>query len=433
MRIPEIIKEKIHKKNIEEIFWLVSGQVVSILLGFVSIKLLTSMGSSDYGKYSLVLTVAALISAIFYGPAEQGFVRFYYDFLKKGQAKTYINLFNGFLLKTGYYGLCIVLVISIFSLLFKTELSAVSIVFMGTYVLLFTTSNIYNSMLNLLRKRKTNTMLQLVEKLLIILALSIVVYLSTLSSKNVFIVISFALIIVLFLKIKVINHYVPEDESDHNSKETKRIIKHTISKFSIPFVIWGVAGWLQLNSERWIIASYLTTSDVGIYAVMISLANYMISLPSGIISQFATPIIYERESHKENNGLNSVKYIVFFNIVLVLFMMLLSVLFGRQIILFASNSDFCVYWYLLPIICVGIGLFQIGQGLTNVGMLLNKPNIYLFPKIASGILALILNITFINIFGIIGIAISLCLTNFVYLLLVFLTNRKILLVKNIEG
>jgi O-antigen/teichoic acid export membrane protein len=431
MTIPSL-KERIKKENIEEVFWLISGQIVSVLLGFVSIKLLTSMGSSDFGQYSLVLTIAALVSAVFYGPAEQGFVRFYYDYLKKGQSKTYVTLFNQFLLKTGVYGLCLVLLISVGSLFVKMEFGFLSIVFIGVYILLFTTSAIYNSLLNLLRKRKTNTILQVAEKTLIILMLLAAIHFMPLSSKNVFIALSVALGIILWIKIKVIDHYVPKDTMEHDRKETSKTIKSNILAFSIPFIIWGATGWLQSNSERWVIASFLTTSDVGIYAVMISLANYLIALPSGIISQFATPIIYERASHKEHNALSSVKDLVWGNSILVLFMMLVSFLFGKYMILFVSDSSFCVYWYLLPVICLGMGLFQIAQGLTTVGMLLNKPKIYLFPKIFSGILALVLNITFIHVFGISGIAMALCLTNLVYLLLVVFVNRNVQLTKNLN-
>src|ERR1019366_277898 len=87
----------IRHRNISEIGWLVTGQVVTTALGFVSMKLLSSMGTSEFGIYSLVLTIAAFVSASLYGPAEQGFIRFYYNYSNEGMARTYIGQFYRYL------------------------------------------------------------------------------------------------------------------------------------------------------------------------------------------------------------------------------------------------------------------------------------------------------------------------------------------------
>jgi O-antigen/teichoic acid export membrane protein len=60
-----------------------------------------------------------------------------------------------------------------------------------------------------------------------------------------------------------------------------------------------------------------------------------------------------------------------------------------------------------------------------VGLSLNLPNKYIFPKIAAGLLAVLLNVLLVNLFGMHGIALSVCIAGLVYLLLIATVNVKI--------
>lgn len=408
------------------------GQLISIGLGFISMKLLSSMGTKEFGIYSLVLTIAAFVSAILYGPVEQGFIRFYYDYSIKGKAGTYIRLFYKFLLIAGF--LCsIITVLAIFINSFmNTSVKPFGILIMGLYVILFTSSNIYNSLLNVLRKRKTNTLIQIAEKSLIISFLFFISLSTKITATTGLSAILIALIIIITLKTKVLNTYVPNDTvtDKYELKKTRKELTRVMAAFSLPFAIWGMTGWLQSNSERWIIAQYLATADVGIFSLMAVLANYLVAIPGGIISQFAQPIIYEKISSKNDllkkaEGYKVFKYFIYILIGIVIFSTLFSTLFGRQMILMVSNKEFITNWQILPILCFGLGLFMIGQALTTEGIIQNVPKVYLFPKIVTGIFAVLSNIFFIVQLGIFGIALSICLTSFFYLLLIIFINNKI--------
>jgi O-antigen/teichoic acid export membrane protein len=426
------LKSLIGFQRLCEIGWLVSGQAVSIILGFVSMKLLTSMGTKEFGKYSLVLTIAAFVSAVLYGPAEQGFVRFYYIFSNKGKAGTYIRIFYKFLLAAGCSFLIIALLAIPFNWLLKTSESSSGILTMGIYIIFSCSSNLFNSMLNLLRKRKANTVLQITERVLTIVFLFLLGYSTKPTANNSLFAILVALIIVVIVKAKVLNRYIPKDILPSKAvdvKERREIIK-VIVTFSIPFAIWGVTGWMQSNSERWVIAKYLSTADVGIFSIMAILANYLVAMPSSMISQFMQPIIYENISAGDDlprqvKGKKVLKYLVITIIAVAVFSTIFSAIFGRYIILLVSNKEFVAYWYILPILCVGIGIFNIAQALINVGVVSNVPKIYLFPKIITGIFALLSNLYFISRLGIIGIAISICITSTFYLLLIIFINSRL--------
>ena len=93
-------------------------------------------------------------------------------------------------------------------------------------------------------------------------------------------------------------------------------------------------------------------------------------------------------------------------------------------IMLLSNNKFIEYWYILPILCFGTGLFYIGESLTILGMVLNTPDKYMYTKIISGFLALFANIIFIIYFGVIGVAISICFMGVIYITFILYVNNK---------
>lgn len=416
------------KNNFSEFGWIIAGQILSIFLAFITTKLLTQMGTIEYGKYSLVLTVASLASILIFGPAEQSFVRYYYDYLQKGVTHTYLKIFYRYICLIGIGTIITIFAASFLALNLKWEISILSIFAMGIYIFVNPCTNIFNSMLNVLRKRKQNTFLQIIEKIIIIFLLLFLILKFEINAENALLVIIIATSIVLVVKIKVLNRNVPNDKRKlSNSSLLNKKIYNVLLSFGIPFAIWGVFGWLQSTSERWVIAYYLSTSEVGIYSLMVALANYMISLPSGILNQFLQPIIYENISSNEtyNRGIKIINYLIILIAALSVFMTFLTLIFGEKIIVLVSNSEFANYWFILPLVCIGFGLFQIGQAMTIVGLINNTPEKYIIPKILSGIIAVILNVIFIIKFDLIGIPFAIITTNIIFVVLIRNQNLKI--------
>ncbi len=94
----EVARTSLSRRHASDLSWLVIGQAGALVLGVISIKLLTSMGMDAYGRYALALTVAALLGALVFGPAEQGFLRFYFPAAERGTSRTYLGvLYRGLL------------------------------------------------------------------------------------------------------------------------------------------------------------------------------------------------------------------------------------------------------------------------------------------------------------------------------------------------
>lgn len=427
-RKPDGFTGRLSWRHAQELFWLCAGQGVSLLFGILTFKLLTSMGPAEYGNYALVVTVAALVSSVFYSPLEQGFVRFYFDFAKQGQIRHFIGLFYRCLVFGGTLCLACGLVVAMASSQTDTSLSPLLVISATFFVILTSTANPFNPMLNLLRKRRENAILQMLERLLGLLFILAVFRVMAHTATTALVALCGATTLVLAAKGILLHSFLPKEQ---NSKEANRSdMLSVVGRFSLPFAASGLAGWLQFNSERWVILTFLSSADVGAYAVIITLVNFAVTVPQGILTQFATPFIYERfsgpaEAERIKEGRTFLTYLSICSAAFVGIITLLAAFFGKDAIILLSSEQYARWWYLLPVLCLGTGLFYVGQALCLLGLSLNLPHRYMFPRIASGVLLVALNVLLLNLFGMIGIAVAICLSGLFYLFLIITVNGKI--------
>ena len=62
----------------------------------------------------------------------------------------------------------------------------------------------------------------------------------------------------------------------------------------------------------------------------------------------------------------------------------------------------------------------------NIGLVMNQPRKYIFPKIITGLITVILNIILIINFGITGIALTVLIAGILYTFYINTVNKKIL-------
>jgi len=430
--IYNLVRSKINSDSISELSWVFAGQVTTVILSFVIVKILSGMGARDYGIYALVITVAVFVGLSFYGPVAQGFLRFYYHYLEKSISVIFTELIFRILIISGFILFFLTLILFIFSPLFKFSESSIFFLIAGIYIIAAKGSEFFNSSLNLIRKRKENSILQGLEKALIILLLVVLLYLKILVLVNVFFILAFAAALFTIIKFSVFQKYLPaEKNQDQDIIINARIeMRSRLFQYITPFLIWGFSGWLQLNGEKWIINGLLTTADVGIYAVMMALVNALVIVPNNIISDFATPIIFQQyadmnNSENMNTGLHYIRLNMLIIFILTLFSTFVTYFWGKELIIIISNKTFTAYWHLLPLLCLGTGLFLTGQAQTVLGLSLNLPKKYLVPKISIGILSIILNLLFIKYYGINGVAYTVLTIGVLYVAYIAVVNKKI--------
>ena len=428
-----LIRSKISADSVSEMGWVAAGQAANVIFSFIILKILSKLGTEHYGIYALVVSIAVFVGMIFYTPLSQGFIRFYYHYLEKKLTKTFVGMIYRILLSS----IIVLLIVSVISLLtpsfIDTERPGIFFLAAGLYVIASKINEFFNSVLNLIRKRKQNSLLQGSEKAATILLLSLLLFSSSLHLTYVLFVLVIVTLSSSAAKLSIFRKSLPGDDDPEPGNEAYRKKEMTakLLKYMTPFFIWGFSGWLQLNGEKWIINGFLSTSDVGIYAMMLGLVNGLVIVPFTVISDFWTPIIYKQYADMENR--NSIRvgmqYIRINSVVIfcvALFSSFVTYFWGKELIILISSADYAVYWYLLPLLCMGTGLFYTGQALTVHGMALNVPKKYLTPKVAVGFVSVALNILMIKIFGLNGVAYTILIVGTLYLFYIALINRKLL-------
>jgi O-antigen/teichoic acid export membrane protein len=206
-------RSKMNAGSAAELGWVLAGQVFNVGLGFVILKLLSKMGSNDYGIYALVITISSLLAIVYFGPVLQGFTRFYYNYLGLNKVNIYINTVYRLLIISILALLGFTLVISVLSPLIYPGLPLVFFIFAGIYVISQRIGEFFNGFLNLIRKRKQNSLLQGAEKLVLSGVLLVLVTQKALDLVTVLILFSIVIALFTIVKVYVFRKYVPRQDT----------------------------------------------------------------------------------------------------------------------------------------------------------------------------------------------------------------------------
>ncbi|HVO72468.1 MAG TPA: oligosaccharide flippase family protein [Ignavibacteriaceae bacterium] len=416
------------RNSSSELSWFIGGQIIILVLSFLTIKIISRIGTGDYGIYSLIITISSLVTAVYYGPVQQGFTRFFYVYAEKNQGPMFSGMMIRYILFSTIALLIIVLPLALGIKSFLNNYFLL-ILLIGAFVAFSKSSEFFNASFNILRKRKENSILQSFEKLSVIILLLLLLFSKSLVLINILTGLTLVALIFSFLKYSYFKKSLPVITAVPRSSK-KEIFKSLIT-YSTPFLVWGLSGWLQLNSEKWIMAKILSTSDVGIYSVMVSLVSLFIGIPNTLLNEFSLPIIFQQftnfnEHEKTENGLNYINILTWLVAALTILSTIITFFFGKYLILFISYKEYIIYYELLPLLTLGTGLFYTAQTMATLGLALNKPKVYLIPKVLIGIISVSLNFIFISKFGVTGAAYTVLSVGIVFFIYINFINRKLI-------
>lgn len=415
-----------------EIGWLVGGQIITLLLGIVSIKLTTSIGPEEFGFYTLTLSISGLLSLAFFGPLEQGFVRFFFDYAQESKRRSMFATSLLCVLRNSSLVLIVLCIISgaVLSAYFQFELLfvvAAALMIIGSLL-----SAPLNGMLNAMRLRKEVAIIQVAERVLVIMFLFFFVIRAYPNATMVMFAIAAGTSVSLLARLLIFRRhshlgatrrFIDADEL----RTTKREIYKSVSVYSFPFLLWGAISWLQSNGERWVINGMLTNADVGRYGLAATLVANSAVLMFNVLTQFITPIIFSSFTNptdaRNNRGSALIRLYVLGTITIFACIAIVFLVFGELITKLVSTRAFVVDGVLLCLLTVGAGLFYLGQTMTTVGMVLKRPQAYITAKMVTAVLSVGFYIAGCYWGGISGVAWAIVLINAVYFFMITLTNR----------
>lgn len=421
---------KVSKKSATEITWVALGQTINLFLSFIIIKFISKIGPEQYGIYTLILTIAALLG-LFYGSFLQGFLRYYYHYENLNQRSHFVLLMYRFLKITILIFIIITIITSLLSPFQDEFYSSLFLLVSGLFIIISKVSEFFNSVLNLIRKRKENSLLQALEKILMIIVVIILLSKNNLELFSILLAFGCISLFLVFIKTYTFRKYAPIKITETNQTDIQKKMIRTVLIYISPFLIWAIAGWLQMNGEKWIINAILSVKEVGIYAIMIAIVNALVVIPNNIINEYAAPIVFKQFAdidNKENvnTGYSYIKISTLLILIITLIATLLTFLWGDKIITLVSSKNYSTYWEVLPLLALGTGLFYTGQTQTLLGLGLSKPQKYIAPKLIIGIGSVGLNLLFISYFGFLGIAYTILVIGVIYVFYISLVNKRLL-------
>lgn len=421
---------KVSRKSATEIVWVALGQTINLFLSFIIIKFISKIGPEQYGIYTLILTIAALLG-LFYGSFLQGFLRYYYHYENLNQRSHFVLLMYRFLKITILIFIIITIITSLLSPFQDEFYSSFFLLISGMFIIISKVSEFFNSVLNLIRKRKENSLLQALEKILMIIVVIILLNKNNLELFSILLAFGCISLFLVFFKIYTFRKYAQIKITETNQTDIQKKMIRTVLIYISPFLIWAIAGWLQMNGEKWIINAILSVKEVGIYAIMIAIVNALVVIPNNIINEYAAPIVFKQFAdidNKENvnTGYSYIRISTLLILIITLIATLLTFLWGDKIIALVSSKNYSTYWEVLPLLALGTGLFYTGQTQTLLGLGLSKPQKYIAPKLIIGIGSVGLNLLFISNFGFLGIAYTILVIGVIYVFYISLVNKRLL-------
>ncbi len=418
-----------YKILIGESLWIIFGQVILVLGMLAGVRIMTGLlQPSEYGALALGMTVATLITLILFGPLSNGITRYYAPAYEKKEISGFITASKRLVMSAI---VIVILLISILLICLRVighsswgGLLVASLVFA-----IFRGSNsILNGVQNAARQRSIVAFHQGLEPWARFLLSALVIKKLGDNSTNAMIGYILGAGIILISQYYYFNKKISTNVSDDNNyKKWQTDILH----YSWPFVTWGGILWMQQASDRWALQFFETTNEVGLYAVLFQMGYFPMSVVTGLLVQFITPILYQRAGDASDANRNKYvsKLILRLTIVVLLGTLIVSIIgrYFHQIIftLFVDSKYFTIS-YLLPYVFLYGGIFAAGQMLSIDLQSKMKTKSMISVKIVTAIIGIAANFTgayFSGIKGVVFAGVIFSVVHFIWMCIIFINDN----------
>ena len=416
-----------------EMAWILLGQGLSFAGGFIGIKVLTTiMGPAGYGKLALGLTIAGILTTFIYGPLANVVSRFYSIYRERGELSVYFAVLK----RTHCVAAVILSVLSLVAAGIATWRVGGEWALIITLALFFgIASGINTSYIALQSAIRQRNVVALHQGADVWLRIGLSIALLALFSKSS----CFALLGYLLGTITVTlsqNVFALRNREIRSAwgKECAGVQQRACSRefmvYASPFVAWAGIAYVSAYGDRWILQYLFGAREVGIYAALFQIANSPIAQLTTMINQLMVPIIYERAGslsleEQVRSSARLLRMVVLVTSAVLALVTLAMYLFSEALVRLLTSQAFIEHHHLLWIITAGLALLHTGQMLTTKGMYANKPQIYLWPKILQAASFILFSLFLCARFGVSGVAISLCVSSLVHLLMIVMINRRL--------
>lgn len=378
---------------------LTAAKFITLGIGFVSSMLLSRFRSlTEYGTYSQMLMAVSLVSTLFMLGLPNSLNYFLgkakSDDEKSGFLSVYYSLST---VLSFLVGLILVVSIPLLESYFKNDLIRTFWYFLATHPW---TKVIMSGTENLLIAYNKSNMLMLYKVLNSISLLAIILFIQLIGG-------TFVQYMLLFLGVECFFTVWTYVFAKKYAKKlhfslNKQLIK-SIFKFSLPIGLASMVGTINIELDKLIITSMLSTEDLAIYT------NASKELPVSIIATSITAVLLPQvvklmHNDKNEEAVKLWKSATTISFAIIAFVAIVCFVFAPEVIEVMYSAKYLPGVSVFRVYC--IVLFT---KCTYFGMMLNatgKTKFILYCSIGTLVLNLSLNYLFFTIFGFIGPAVA---------------------------
>jgi O-antigen/teichoic acid export membrane protein len=416
---------------LKEIAWVALGQTIAFLGGLVGIKLLTNMmPPENYGELALGLTLAGVVNLFFFGPLGQVALRFYSACRERGN----IIGFTRVLIRLHWQAILLLTAISLPFLFF------VGVGFGSIWVWLFALALLFGifsgiqgtllSLLGALRDRKMGAVTQGLDTWLRLgFAIALMAWMG---SQGYWAIFGYALgaLIIVVIQLRAVRRHGFQRERLASNERQDGGLRDEFFSYGLPFVAFAGLASISQYADRWLLQSFWSTGEVGIYAVMFQIASAPIVFLMGVATQLIIPVVFSRSGNLENRNRTQSSQSLLSRSVIVVGMLyfivtLVTYVWGETLIAWLTNADYSLYASSLWLIVLSQALFNLAQFMVASGLSLNRPKAYFIPKLGQTATLLLAGTFLVRNGGIEGMAQALLFSSTVYFIWVVTVNIRL--------
>ena len=405
-----------------EFIWVGLGQGAAVLGSLVGLRLLTAvLAPNVYGELALGMTLAALVNQMALGPLCASASRFYAPARERGEVASFFSVLRKlFAQGTGVTLLLAVVVCLVMALARQTKLLSLALAAFSLATLSGYGSGL-DSIQNAARQRSIVAWHQALGSWGRSLPAVGMIRWFGASSTVAMLGYVLATAIVLGSQLWFFRSIVKEaNGASAGADGTKQHWRKQVFAYAWPFAAWGGFSWAQAASDRWALQMFVSTRDVGLYAVLFQLGYYPISLLSGLVVQLLSPVFYQRAGDATDESRLGRVYHV--NRLLSMATLIATGIatafalgFHETIFRLLVSSQYRGISWLLPGIVLAGGLFATGQFASISLFSGTATHRMIIPKIASAIIGILLNVLGAVWFGVLGVVCACVVTSGIYM------------------
>ena len=400
-------------KIAKEGYWIIIGQVFSIVGSLYFIKLITNkLEPSLYGTVSLVLSISTFFGQVIYGGVGSAVSRFYSIAENQIDLRRYFDSSRKIIFKLSSFLLLFGGITAILLLIMGYP----NLFFLTIFTLLISILNGVISVLNCFQNAaRQRILVSLNNGLGIVFKIGISLLLFNLFGANetsLIISLLLASSITLFLQLIFLRKNWKSKLQIYNSSQSAFNWHNQIWTYSLSVILWNGFMALYQLSDKWALEYNNSSKEVGVYTVFFQLGYSSILLVITNLLAFLSPIIYQRAGDGKDQVKNNYVDSTITKLILLTFSFsvvgfFITYRFHKEILSYLVGENYLHYSYLLPGFVLSACIFAAGQILNLKMESQIKVKEMNFVKISTSIVGMGLNFVLSALYGINGLLVAL--------------------------